>query len=221
MVRSPSQECHSRYPPLNPQDQLSTGTYDLLSNLALLKLYQFNPALLSPSSTLSILFLSLTHAPFSPDFSLCWSLLSDSFVTGSVLPPLPLTAEEEEDLDEEEQAARMRVPAPAHGERETAERLDGMSKLLQARRFKAFWALLRLGGEGGDKEEEVRALVGGLREEAMRHEEALRDKIVKEVADSFKAVERKTLESFLGFEGQFWWPTSHCSSRWVATRTRS
>ncbi|KAI5478142.1 translation initiation factor eIF-3 subunit 12 [Pseudohyphozyma bogoriensis] len=168
------------------QDQLSSSSYDLLSNLALLKLYQFNPSLLSPTASLQILFLALAHAPFSPDFSLAWSLLSDSFIVGAALPLPPLDDDDDEDDRREVQP---------RGEKETAEKLKTLSGLLQARKFKAFWAALRT-----DEDKQVAELVDELVKSASGFEGVLRSNIAKEVEASFKGIARKTLESFLGLE---------------------
>ncbi|KWU45150.1 ARM repeat-containing protein [Rhodotorula sp. JG-1b] len=178
------------------QQQLANDQYDLLANLALLKLYQFNPAILSPPATLSVLFLSLVHAPFSPDFSLAWALLSDSFVVGAALPP---AAPDSDDDDDEEEQTPAR-PAEPHGEKETASRLFELSKLLQARKLRAFWTLFRQGQEEGasDREDEVRARVKGLVEAAQGCEERVRASMAHEMERSFRSIKKSTLEGFLG-----------------------
>ncbi|KAK4047511.1 hypothetical protein OIO90_006153 [Microbotryomycetes sp. JL221] len=172
--------------------QLKNDGYDLLSNLALLKLYQFNPSLLSPASVLSSLFITLSHAPFSPDFNLAWSLLGDSFVNGAALPPPPPTSDDE---DDDEEDTRVRAPAEPHGERETAQHLQRLSQHLQARQFKAFWQALRQ-PTPAQAQEQVAELVSS----ANRFERRIRDNIATEVEQSFRSVSRKTLESFLGLE---------------------
>ncbi|GAA5985094.1 hypothetical protein JCM10908_002521 [Rhodotorula pacifica] len=176
------------------QQQLANDQYDLLANLALLKLYQFNPAILSPPATLSVLFLSLVHAPFSPDFSLAWALLSDSFVVGAALPPAGPDSDDDDD-DEEETPAR---PAEPSGEKETALRLFELSKLLQARKLRAFWSLFRQGQEGAEREDEVRARIEGLVAAAKGCEERVRASMAQEVERSFRSIKRSTLEGFLG-----------------------
>ncbi|GAA5879958.1 hypothetical protein JCM8547_008600 [Rhodosporidiobolus lusitaniae] len=181
------------------QQQLATDQYDILANLALLKLYQFNPAILSPSAALSVLFLTLAHAPFSPDFSLAWSLLGDSFVTGAALPPpLPTSDDDSEDDDDEGAPASSRSPAQPNGEKETAERLFALSKLLQARKFRDFWALLREGAKEGSKEGEVKEAVEGLVKSAPAFEARVQESIAGEVERSFRSIARATLEVFLG-----------------------
>jgi len=54
--------------------QCENKTYDCYANLALLKLYQFNPQLARDETITNILVKALTVFP-SPDFSLCLSLL--------------------------------------------------------------------------------------------------------------------------------------------------
>ncbi|GAA6043333.1 hypothetical protein JCM8097_008033 [Rhodosporidiobolus ruineniae] len=174
------------------QQQLANDQYDALANLALLKLYQFNPAILSPTAALSVLFLALAHAPFAPDFSLAWSLLSDSFVAGGALPP-PLPNSDDDDEDD----SSPRGAAEPHGEKETADRLLALSKLAQARKFREFWSLLRAGGEG-EKEAEVKAGVAALVRSAPAYEARLQQSIAAEVERSFRSIARPTLEVFLG-----------------------
>ncbi|BGP34364.1 hypothetical protein JCM10296v2_006179 [Rhodotorula toruloides] len=183
------------------QSQLSNDQYDLLANLALLKLYQFNPAICSPSASLSVLFLALAHAPFSPDFSLAWSLLSDSFVVGGSLPSAAPSDDDDEDDDEDGAlaAATTRAPAEPHGERETAERLLALSKLMQARKFRDFWRLYREGDSAqGQKEHEVREAIDSLARSAPAFDGRVRESIAREVERSFRSIAKPTLEAFLG-----------------------
>ncbi|EME40162.1 hypothetical protein DOTSEDRAFT_56423 [Dothistroma septosporum NZE10] len=63
--------------------QCESQTYDCYANLALLKLYQFNPHLTRDESAINILVKSLTVFP-SPDFSLALALLPPH-----VLRPVP------------------------------------------------------------------------------------------------------------------------------------
>ncbi|GJN93418.1 hypothetical protein Rhopal_006473-T1 [Rhodotorula paludigena] len=150
--------------------------------------HQFNPAILSPSASLSILFQTLSHAPFAPDFSLAWSLLSDSFVTGAALPPaLP-----DSDDDDDEPAK----PAEPHGEKETAQRLAKLSALLHARQFRAFWQLAR----AGDEDQKASEGVAALRKGAKGWDARVQKSIADEVERSFGSVRRETVEVFLGIE---------------------
>ncbi|PAV21982.1 ARM repeat-containing [Pyrrhoderma noxium] len=72
-----------RYNPSNVQiledylyHQIRSNEYDCLANLAILKLYQFNPALYNPDIIVNILVKALTSVPF-PDFNLCIALLGE------------------------------------------------------------------------------------------------------------------------------------------------
>ena len=186
-------DCHLLEDYLN--EQLANNTYDLIANLALLKLYQFNPSLLSPSAALSSLLLALAHAPFAPDFSLCWSLLSDSFAVGAALPP-PLPTS-----DSDSQASEPDVPAP-EGEQETAAHFLALSTLLRARKFAAFWAALRSPKVDGPFAKQVGETVARLVASAAGFEATIRSEIANEVDASFVGIKRATLESFLGLEGK-------------------
>merc|ERR1719270_2349390 len=59
--------------------QVRENGYDLEANLALLKLYQFNPGLFNQGSVFMILVKALTNLPHT-DFDLCKSLLSLDFL---------------------------------------------------------------------------------------------------------------------------------------------
>ncbi|KAM0756116.1 ARM repeat-containing protein [Meredithblackwellia eburnea MCA 4105] len=179
------------------RDQLAKDQYDLLANLALLKLYQFNPTLCSPSAVLSILLLALAHAPFNPDFSLAWSLLGDSFVIGAALPPAPPTSDDED--EDEDGAPAQRPPSEPHGEKETAQLLKELNALLLARKFKVFWQTLKsspLLVENPAVKDQFESLVAS----AVGFEDRVRDSISLEIVESFKGLSKKTLESFLGLE---------------------
>ncbi|KIJ68262.1 hypothetical protein HYDPIDRAFT_179442 [Hydnomerulius pinastri MD-312] len=69
--------------------QIRSGGYDCLANLAILKLYQFNPDLFNPDAVVNILLKALTAEPF-PDFNLCVSLLDDRPASINTDEPDPL-----------------------------------------------------------------------------------------------------------------------------------
>ncbi|KAJ3476678.1 hypothetical protein NLI96_g10997 [Meripilus lineatus] len=94
--------------------QIRTEQYDCLANLAILKLYQFNPDLYNPDVVINILIKALTSSPF-PDFNLCISLLDDR--PPSVNPDEP-------------------DPLPA-----LLPLITTLHSLLQQCRFPAFWQL--------------------------------------------------------------------------------
>lgn len=114
---------------------------------------------------------------------------------GANLPPLPQN--DDDDDDDEDDVAHLGVAREPAGERELAQELKKLSQLLQGRKFRSFWKELRDGlGEGpeGKLEDEVKA-------SAVGYEERLREVIAAEVEASFKGIEKKMLESFLGLEG--------------------
>lgn len=96
--------------------QIRSEEYDCLANLAILKLYQFNPDLFNPDVVINILLKALTAEPF-PDFNLCISLLDDRPIGGTVDEPDPL---------------HTLLPL-----------LTNLYNLLHQCRFSAFWALYR------------------------------------------------------------------------------
>ncbi|KAF8898554.1 armadillo-type protein [Infundibulicybe gibba] len=71
--------------------QIRSEEYDCLANLAILKLYQFNPDLYNPDVVINILIKSLTASPL-PDFNLCISLLDERPANANLDDPDPLPA---------------------------------------------------------------------------------------------------------------------------------
>ncbi|KAF5355700.1 hypothetical protein D9756_003918 [Leucocoprinus leucothites] len=71
--------------------QIRNEEYDCLANLAILKLYQFNPELYNPDVVINILIKALTAAP-SPDFNLCVALLDERPINAPLEEPDPLPA---------------------------------------------------------------------------------------------------------------------------------
>lgn len=96
--------------------QIRNEEYDCLANLAILKLYQFNPELYNPDVVINILIKALAASPL-PDFNLCVSLLDER----------PANAQ----LDEPD-------PLPTH-----LPILRGLNDLLFRCRFPAFWDIYR------------------------------------------------------------------------------
>jgi len=68
--------------------QIRSQEYDCLANLAILKLYQFNPDLYNPDVVINILLKALTAAPL-PDFSHCLSLFDERPPASKSDDPLP------------------------------------------------------------------------------------------------------------------------------------
>ncbi|KAK8164596.1 armadillo-type protein [Phyllosticta citrichinensis] len=102
--------------------QCENQTYDCYANLALLKLYQFNPHLARDETITNILVKALTVFP-SPDFSLCLSLL----------PPHILTPTSTS-------AANPAAGDPALSE--AVQKLNVLSNLLSSADYAGFWTTL-------------------------------------------------------------------------------
>jgi len=71
--------------------QIRSEEYDCLANVAILKLYQFNPDLYNPDVVINILIKALTASPL-PDFNLCISLLDERPINATLDEPDPLPA---------------------------------------------------------------------------------------------------------------------------------
>ncbi|KAF2026813.1 eukaryotic translation initiation factor 3 subunit K [Setomelanomma holmii] len=102
--------------------QCESQTYDCYANLALLKLYQFNPHLSRDETVTNILVKALTMFP-SPDFSLGLSLLPSH-----VLAPLNSSAHN-----------------PAAGDAplsEAVQKLNELRNLLEGADYSTFWSTL-------------------------------------------------------------------------------
>ncbi|KAI5835882.1 ARM repeat-containing protein [Schizophyllum commune Tattone D] len=69
--------------------QIRSQEYDCMANLAILKLYQFNPELYNPDVVVNVLLKALTAVP-GPDFNLCISLLDERPPNASLDEPDPL-----------------------------------------------------------------------------------------------------------------------------------
>ncbi|KAL4962407.1 CSN8/PSMD8/EIF3K family protein [Aspergillus stella-maris] len=102
--------------------QCEDRTFDCYANLALLKLYQFNPHLLQPETVTNILVKALTIFP-SPAFSLCLALLP------AYTQPFPAT-------EAEAQAAQQSDFV------ESVQKLARLSSLLESAQYAQFWSTL-------------------------------------------------------------------------------
>lgn len=94
--------------------QTRSEEYDCLANLAILKLYQFNPTLYNSDVVIHILIKALASSPF-PDFHLCVSLLDERPSSAGADEPDPLPS--------------------------VLPQLQQLHALLQQCRFPTFWAL--------------------------------------------------------------------------------
>lgn len=178
---------------------MQNDTYDPFANLALLKLYQFNPTLLSTQASLSTLFLSLINAPFDPDFSLAYSLLSESFVVGAPFPPLRRDEDEDDDDDdddddEEGQSGELQQDA---GERATAEYLKRLSELLGQRQFKAFWSAAT---SPQHDDQGVTSLLDQIKRDCSNWQHRTRTSIANELELSFASLPVSSLATFFNLE---------------------
>ncbi|KAL4765476.1 CSN8/PSMD8/EIF3K family protein [Aspergillus foveolatus] len=102
--------------------QCEDRTFDCYANLALLKLYQFNPHLLQPETVTNILVKALTVFP-SPAFSLCLALLP------AYTQPFPSS-------DAEATAAQTSDFV------ESVQKLARLSSLLESAQYAQFWSTL-------------------------------------------------------------------------------
>ncbi|CDO72321.1 hypothetical protein BN946_scf184977.g18 [Trametes cinnabarina] len=153
--------------------QIRSQEYDCLANLAILKLYQFNPDLYNPDVVINILIKALTSAPF-PDFSLCISLLDER--------PASATSTAA--------AANPDEPDPLPQLLPVLTQLHG---LLQQCRFPRFWALYRSAA--------VEPLRDNYTVECVGFEDAVRDVAVRAVKAAFTSISRERLGSYLDLSG--------------------
>ncbi|WVQ80520.1 eukaryotic translation initiation factor 3 subunit K [Cryptococcus sp. DSM 104549] len=98
--------------------QLQDGTYDLLANLAILKLYQFNPQHSNPDVIINILIKALSATVNGPDFNLCLGMLREP---AAIL----------HDVESEDESLVLVMPL--------LEKLHELSRTCQ---FTKFWAVL-------------------------------------------------------------------------------
>ncbi|KAJ5493034.1 Eukaryotic translation initiation factor 3 subunit K [Penicillium diatomitis] len=102
--------------------QCEDRSFDLYANLALLKLYQFNPHLQQPDTVTNVLVKALTVFP-SPAFSLCLALLP------AYTQPFATTSEA--------QAASQNSDFV-----ESVQKLSHLSSLLESAQYTQFWSTL-------------------------------------------------------------------------------
>ncbi|KAL4739481.1 eukaryotic translation initiation factor 3 subunit K [Aspergillus spinulosporus] len=102
--------------------QCEDRTFDCYANLALLKLYQFNPHLLQPETVTNILVKALTVFP-SPAFSLCLALLP------AYTQPFPSSEAET-------------TAAQTSDFVESVQKLARLSSLLESAQYAQFWSTL-------------------------------------------------------------------------------
>ncbi|PWN47804.1 ARM repeat-containing protein [Violaceomyces palustris] len=113
--------------------QLDTGSYDCLANLAILKLYQFNPSDFNYLVVVNILLKALVSAPL-PDFNLCISLLGEA--------PLATVPSSSEDGEKPEAETSSKIPSAGNLIDPLVVRLSQLSSLLFQAKFRDFWSTL-------------------------------------------------------------------------------
>ncbi|KAI9776782.1 MAG: hypothetical protein M1816_005087 [Peltula sp. TS41687] len=154
------------------QQQCEERTYDCFANLALLKLYQFNPHLSRDETITNILVKALTVFP-SPDFSLSISLLPAHLLVSNL---------------------KTSTSNPAAGDAPLAEAVQKLFVLhthLSGAAYAAFWTTL----DSDDLYADLVADVSGF-------EELIRVRIAVCVGHAFREIERSTLQSWLSLEGR-------------------
>ncbi|KAK9466996.1 armadillo-type protein [Lipomyces arxii] len=169
--------------------QCSSGSYDLMANLALLKLYQFYSEPMRDDAIINILAKSLTVFP-NPDFTLALHLLPPSLLhqykpvsaEGSSTIPQPPAA------DSEDQLAN------------SVQRLTYLNSLLELAAFPAFWRIL-----SSDYDEEYADLVA----DVTGFEDAIRRQITAAMAYSMHSFKIETAQSWLNFS------TKEAVAQWV------
>ncbi|KAI9878242.1 MAG: hypothetical protein M1830_001465 [Pleopsidium flavum] len=158
--------------------QCEDRTYDCYANLALLKLYQFNPHLTRDETTTNVLVKALTVFP-SPDFSLCLHLL----------PPHMLSP------------TSSSLSSPAAGDvplSEAVQKLTTLNTLLSCADYKGFWTTL----DSDDLYADLIADVSGF-EELMRVRIAVSvsqtcREVERGVLEGWLALGGKEFERFVG-----------------------
>ncbi|KAI9747245.1 MAG: hypothetical protein M1815_004391 [Lichina confinis] len=156
------------------QQQCEEGAYDSYANLALLKLYQFNPNLSRDETVTNILVKALTDLP-SPDFSLCLHLLPPHLLVA----PAHLTTS---------------TATPAAGDAPLAEAVQKLFVLnthLSSAQYREFWTTL----DSDDLYADLVADVSGF-------EELIRVRIAGCVGQAVREIDRHVLEEWLNLQGK-------------------
>ncbi|KAL9101950.1 MAG: hypothetical protein Q9163_002838 [Psora crenata] len=170
--------------------QCEDRTYDCYGNLALLKLYQFNPHLTRDDTVTAILTKSLTVFP-APDFSLCLHLLPPH-ILGTPSPSNPFTHQQEKQQQQQQNGHHANNgPAPTETPlTEAIHKLTHLNTLLEQADYAGFWQTL----DSDDLYADLTADVSGF-------EELMRVRIAVTVGQSCREVERGVLEAWLNLSG--------------------
>ncbi|KAK7206082.1 eukaryotic translation initiation factor 3 subunit K [Myxozyma melibiosi] len=171
--------------------QCSTETYDIMANLALLKLYQFNPDLMREETVLNILAKSLTVFP-EPDFTLCLYLLPPNLLStynstasdSSIVPAAPVVTSDDSLTN-------------------SVHRLTYLNSLLEMAAFSTFWSTLA--SPVDEEYAEIVADVSGF-------DDAIRAGITRAITLSMRSIKTETALSWLNFK------TKEALEKWVAEK---
>ncbi|PWN45055.1 ARM repeat-containing protein [Ceraceosorus guamensis] len=190
------------------QQQLDEGTYDCLANLAILKLFQFNPADFDYGVAVSILAKALTAAPRT-DFSLCLALLGEAPVdvlsakpeegegaaaesTDTGADPTPADAASGTDKSKDASSASATQSSAGLITDALIVKLAKLNSLLQSAKFREFWAAL-----ANPENEDVAGVLQGL----TRFDDAIRAVALYNVKGAFRAISPERLASYLNLRG--------------------
>ncbi|KAK9453845.1 armadillo-type protein [Dipodascopsis uninucleata] len=154
--------------------QCSTGTSDIMANLALLKLYQFNPQLSREDTIINILSKALTVFP-DLDFSLCLHLLPPALLAKYNLSSLKTAPS----ADSEDQLTN------------SVHRLTYLNNLLESAEFTLFWRTL-----SSDVDEEYADLVA----DVVGFEDDIRRGIVRALYLSMTKIKTDIALGYFNFE---------------------
>ncbi|KAK0555739.1 hypothetical protein OC846_001610, partial [Tilletia horrida] len=182
--------------------QLDNGTYDCLANLAILKLYQFNPSDFNYVVVINILLKALISAPL-PDFQLCLALLGEAAFSPNFPAQSQSQAQNNDDDDDDEDGdGEKKKAAPSAASQNALAgnltdplilKLANLSNLLITARFAAFWATF-----GSDAEyEEVRKYAG----DVAGFEEGVRSVALEAVKSAFRSISQERLGGYLNLKG--------------------
>ncbi|CEH18758.1 arm repeat-containing protein [Ceraceosorus bombacis] len=190
------------------QQQLDEGTYDCLANLAILKLFQFNPTDFDYGVAISILAKALTAAPRT-DFSLCLALLGEAPVdvlsakpqegegaaaesTDTGADPTPADAASGADKSKDASSASATQSSAGLITDALIVKLAKLNSLLQSAKFREFWAAL-----ANPENEDVAGVLQGL----TRFDDAIRAVALYNVKGAFRAISSERLASYLNLRG--------------------
>ncbi|KAL1967600.1 hypothetical protein VTN77DRAFT_3115 [Rasamsonia byssochlamydoides] len=152
--------------------QCEDRTFDCYANLALLKLYQFNPHLLQPETITNILAKALTVFP-SPAFSLSLALLPPH--TQPYGPP----------------AGENQQPSQTSDFVESIQKLTRLNTLLESAQYALFWSTFN----SDDLYADLVADVAGF-------EELVRVRIAVEVGKAFREISADVLAQWLDLKSR-------------------